>query len=286
MIKQEFKEKILMSLERAHAETKKDDAAVFSWDGKNSENQGGVLKIQNEVERFLNKKINTDMKQFLKCTIVEALDANSKLVARNLVLKYRPDADFDIESLVAQFQQIVENSLKSMVLVSEKSGSDPHKIKIIKSSNMAEYAGQSDQVVVVETEVEKELVSLLVTEVLARNRKAETFAITVNGENREIEFVRAANLPQESKNQKSMKGLVVYVDDSQNRVGLREYGGGTKIHKYIFGVEQRDDFIKSQLYGYYVFVEYTPSEKHKLGDLEEVGGTITSVTGLEDEKLI
>lgn len=286
MKKLEWKEKVLLSSERAHAELKKAGSRKYYWDSYNSEKQVGALKLQHEIKKFVDRKIGKGRATDLICSIDEVLDTDSKIVVRNLVLKYRVDTDFDIESLVFQLQQVVDNSLKYMMKVSEKSGSDPHTVKIVQSSNMMEHTDQKDRVVLVETDDERELVSALVVEVLAKTRKAENFSVSVNGKHCEIDLKRAANLPVETEDKSIIKGSVIYVDDSTHQVGLREYGGGTSVRKYFFIFEQRDELIKAQLHGYLVLMEYTPSEKFKNGELVEIGGAIDSVTGLENERLI
>lgn len=286
MTKQVWKEKILISSKRAHAETKSKGPLLYFWSGEKADDFKFVQNIQREVKKFIDRKIGRDRQEDFVCSIDEALDTSSKIVAQNLVLKYLDGSEFDVESWVEAIQQTVDNSLKAMAQVAEQSGSEPDKAQVVTMLDSRTHGEQADCVIQVETDDEKNLTSTLITEVLAKNRKTDSVEINSGNNDHKFNLVRASNVAIESDANHKIKCSILAVDDNRSEVTLSEFGKSSGIRKYIFTFEHRDILLKAQLYGYLVSVEYRPSYKFRGGERVEAGGTLIFIVGLEDEKLI
>ena len=286
MSKSVWKEKILLSSERAHAKIKRTGSLEYVWSSDKTDDLEFIQKTQKVIKKFVGKRIDSDKRDILRCSIDEVLDTDSKVVAQKLVLKYLEGAEFDIESLVDAIQGLVNNSLQAMIQVAEQEGSDPHKIKIITSSELITSSSSEADIVQVGTEDEKSLSRTLVAEVLAKNRRSNTIGIKLDGVERKFDLVRASNVAVESDDDCNVKCKVVAVNDYRSEVIISEFGKASVLRNYIFKFEHRETLLKAQLHGYLVSIVYKPSKKFKNGESVEVGGEIYSVVGLETEQII
>lgn len=286
MTKKVWKEKILISSKRAHAKTKSKGPLFYFWSGEKADEFKFVQNIQQEVKKFIDRKIGIDRQEDFVCSINEALDTSSKVVARNLVLKYLDGSEFDVESWVEAIQQTVDNSLKAMVQTAVQAGSEPDKAQVVTKLDSHTHGEQAEYVIQVETDDEKTLTSRLIKDVLAKNRKTKSVEINSGNNDHKFNLVRASNVAIESDANNKIKCSILAVDDNRSEVTVSEFGKSSGIRKYIFNFDHRDILLKAQLYGYLVSVDYRPSYKFRSGERVEVGGKLISIVGLEDEKLI
>lgn len=281
-----YQEKTIFSIE--YAEVLEAEEGVLTWkQDKNVDlDESVITKLLDIACKNLTGRLSSAYKDTISYYITPRLSVEDKKVGLCLKIKYLPGSDMgmDVDAIIEHSQRTVVDVFKTVNKIAVDAGGQVYKKKIV-VGKQADIEKLNSDYVCVSSDMDKELVENIISNVLVKSRNDKKYVFNVDGEDIDFNLVKNDNSAVIKDSTKFETVKVLCVDDKSSKVKIF-YMHDKKTKDYYFEVSFRDDLLTAQLYRYLLEVEIQPNEKMIFGEWVEDGGTVIGLKKLEEAKLI
>lgn len=278
-----YREEIIFSLITT-AQVSKKSEDLYLWEQKSEVNNRHNGKLFNLVENILARQLSKNHKDYISYHIVDFFGVETMLIERRLVIRYMPDSDFDVQSIVDEAKRVVKNAFKSVEKVVRMTKGHVHEAKIVLHNQVCTINTESKYIIVY-SELEKRLVETIFTGISVSARDSVILKIKIDSEEVVMSIPASDRSSFVTDKRKFEIGRITCVDDDDMCASLLNEHGHKKKELY-FDESLRDELLEAQSCRSVLEIEVTPTEKPYFGERVEIGGRITGLRKMYDDKLI
>lgn len=268
----------------AYIQVAKTSDDSYLWENKYEVDNKHYNKLFNIVKTSLTGELSKNHKDYISYNIVSVLDGEDMLIESSLIIRYMPESDFDVLSIVDEARRIVKSAFSSVEKVMNITDSQVHRAKIILANQINESNTKSEHVVVA-SELEKSLIEKIITGVSVKACDEVICKVNIDDEEICMTLPKIDNSSIISEKSKFEVVSIICVDDKRMKVKVlneHEY----KQKEFYFDEDLRNDLLESQLHRTVLEIEIVPNEKLNFGEWIENGGSIVAMKKIDDNKLI
>lgn len=255
------------------------EEGVFKLPADNALNEGMACRTVRETCTYLNSIVRKDRREYEEYMVEAQIDTERMVLTYVLYLKHTADMDFFSDQTVEQSKKLLKSSLEMAAEVLHDYGGEVHQAHISVASHTSYENGKHRYVLGTEDEVR---LTRRLIDLYSRAKNIETLHLSVAGELIELPISRGYNAASEADEEASIVGMVLSVNDSNNKVLICEVETG-KNRTYYFSDEQRSELIDFQASRRNVKFSYLPSIKSFHGEQIEEGGSIKSFYCVDED---